>query len=139
MRPSGTLTATDLPRGGATHVDMRATMRGVAALVRHHEASFRRRGQALTPAVVVFVFPSATLPGPTTLAAYRAIKDLATVGWIITGSGAGSPSRDVDPATLVYDSDDAASELAAAVGLAEVEASRVDSILRDLENEMQSR
>ena len=139
VRPSGTLTAADLPRGSATHIDMRATTRGVAALVRGHEASFRRREQALAPAVVVFVFPTATLAGPTTLAAYRAIKDLATVGWIITGSGAGSPSRDVDTATLVYDNDDAANEFAAAVRIAEIEANRVDSILRDLENEMQDR
>ncbi|MDY0910897.1 hypothetical protein [Microbacterium sp. CFBP9034] len=139
VRPSGTLTAADLPRGSATHVDMRATMRGVAALVSGHDASFRRRGHALTPALVVFVLPSATLAGPTTLAAYRSIKELATVGWIITGSGSRSPSRDVDGATLVHDTDDAANELAAALRIAELEASDVDSVLRDLENEMQHR
>lgn len=139
VRPSGTLTAADLPRGSATHVDMRATMRGVATLVSGHEASFRRRGQALAPAVVVFVLPSASLAGPTTLAAYRAIKEIASVGWIITGSGSRSPSRDVDDATLVHDKDDAANELAAALHIAELEASDVDSVLRDLENEMQHR
>jgi hypothetical protein len=139
VRPSGTLTAADLPRGSATHIDMRATMSGVAALVSGHEASFRRRGQALAPAVVVFVLPSATLAGPTTLAAYRAIKNLATVGWLITDSGSRSPSRDVDTATLVHDNDDAANELADALRIAELEASDVDSVLRDLENEMQHR
>jgi len=137
VRPSGTLTGADLPRGSATRLDMRETMRGVAEMVRGHEASFLRRGQALTPPAVVFVLPSATLAGPTTQAAYRAITDHALVGWIVTGSDSRSPSRDVDRATLVYDKADAANALAAALRAAELEASNVDSILRDLENEMQ--
>ncbi|MEU1972868.1 hypothetical protein ABZ477_14525 [Microbacterium sp. NPDC019599] len=138
VRPSGTLKAADLPRSSATSVDMRATMRGVAALVSSNEASFRRRGQPLTPAVVVFVLPSAILPGPTTLGAYRAIKNLATVGWLVTDSAVRTPNRDIDLATLVYDKDDAASELASALRDAELDASDLDSVLRDLENEMQN-
>jgi hypothetical protein len=111
MRTTGTMRKDDLWRPVSDFLDMTMTMEEIARLVAENKASYERRNQPLVQPLVLFIMPTATLPGARCRSYYRKIRDLADIGWLITDKDAPSPSVEIDTTRLVIDKDDVINEL----------------------------
>lgn len=130
MRVTGEIHKGDIRPPSTDYLDVTQTMEELAKLIRENVASYDRRGQSLERPLVLFVMPTAALPGARCQSSYGRITEIAEVAWLVTDPAAGSASIEVDPTLVFADKEDVVSELLDAVGYPLVNVSEGDPLTR---------